>query len=94
MRDRLIGEHLGLAPADFAAHFAASGSLITSIEALRGPGRSLVPYAIPDLSGLAGWLAENEILDPNGPDAIFESPARRGLFKGWERLKDRVRHPA
>ncbi|RWR11041.1 phospholipase D-like domain-containing protein [Paenirhodobacter populi] len=94
LRDRLIAEHLGIAPAAFAAHFARTGSLTASIEALRGAGRSLVPYRVPRLSGVSEWLADNEILDPNGPDEMFEHPARRGLFKGWDRLLNRLHHRA
>ena len=89
LRDDLLAEHLGVAPQAVMAKIAETGSLIAAVEALRGPGRSLVPYEIPELSGFAEWLAENEILDPNGPDEIFESTAKRGLFKGWERLRTR-----
>src|SRR5690606_35091002 len=89
LRDDLLAEHLGVAPEAVTAQIAGTGSLVAAVEALRGPGRSLVPYEIPELSGFAEWLAENEILDPNGPDEIFESTAKRGLFKGWERLRTR-----
>jgi len=89
LRDDLLAEHLGVAPEAVTAQIEETGSLIAAVEALRGPGRSLVPYEIPELSGFAEWLAENEILDPNGPDEIFESTTKRGLFKGWERLRTR-----
>jgi phosphatidylserine/phosphatidylglycerophosphate/cardiolipin synthase-like enzyme len=91
VRDSLLAEHLGVTPAAVAAMFGETGSLIRTIEALRGAGRSLVPYELPRTTRVVAWLAENEILDPNGPDEIFESPARRGLFKGWDRLRDRLR---
>lgn len=87
LRNDLLAEHLGTDPEHVAEVFARCGSLIGTIEALRGTGRSLVPYELPELSGFAEWLAENEILDPNGPDEIFEAPANRGLFRGWERFK-------
>ena len=93
LRNDLLAEHLGVTPAEVAASLEATGSLIATVEALRGPGRSLVPYEIPDLSAIGAWLAENEILDPNGPDEMFESPSKRGIFKGWERLKSRFRRP-
>lgn len=83
LRNDLLAEHLGTTAEEIAARLEETGSLIATIEALRGEGRSLVPYEIPELSGLEEWLADNEILDPNGPDEIFEAPARRGLFKGW-----------
>lgn len=90
LRADLLAEHLGVAPGTVARTLARTGSLIATVEALRGPGRSLVPYQVPALSGLAEWLADNEILDPDGPDEIFESTARRGLFRGWGRLKGRL----
>src|SRR5205809_466875 len=59
----------------------ASGSLIAMIEALRGPGRSLRPYEIPNLRAVETWLADNEVLDPEGPQEMFESFTRRGLLR-------------
>ncbi|RMC37324.1 phospholipase D-like domain-containing protein [Paracoccus alkanivorans] len=83
VRNDLLAEHLGTTQEEVAARLEETGSLIATIEALRGGGRTLVPYEIPELSGIEEWLADNEILDPNGPDEIFETPARRGLFKEW-----------
>ncbi len=91
LRDGLLAEHLSVERAEIAARLAETGSLIAVIEALRVSGRTLVPYATPELSGLEEWVADNEILDPSGPEEIFESPARRGLFKGWDRLRNRFR---
>ncbi|MFT3690348.1 phospholipase D-like domain-containing protein [Paenirhodobacter sp.] len=90
LRDDLLAEHLGVDPQEVAQTLARTGSLIATVEALRGPGRGLVPYELPELSEFEEWLAENEILDPNGPEDMFESPAKRGLFKGWARLKARL----
>ncbi|MCL4065834.1 phospholipase D-like domain-containing protein [Pseudomonas sp. GX19020] len=92
LRDDLLAEHLGVEPQDIAAAIQETGSLISAINALRGTGRSLVPYEIPELSGFEEWLAENEILDPNGPEEMFEGTTKRGIFKGWERLRNRFRH--
>lgn len=89
LRDDLLAEHLGTTPDRVAARVHDTGSLIATIEALRGAGRSLVPYELPELSAIEEWLADNEILDPNGPEEIFESTAKRGLFKGWEKLAGR-----
>ncbi|RVT40177.1 phospholipase D-like domain-containing protein [Sphingobium algorifonticola] len=91
IRDDLIAEHLGVDPAKVTQGYADSGSMITTIEKLRGPGRSLVPYEIPDLSDIEKWLADNEVLDPEGPEAIFEGFAKegkvkRGLFRGWHKI--------
>jgi len=66
LRDALVAEHLDVAPrAVEAAIVAANGSLIGAIEALRGPGRSLVPFEPPDFGTLADEvLRESELLDP------------------------------
>lgn len=86
IRDGLIAEHLGLPVADVAAEIDSQGSLIGTIEALRGGGRSLRPYEIPDLNAVETWLADNEVLDPESPSELFEITAKRGLFR-------RLRHP-
>ncbi len=81
IRDGLIAEHLGVEPAAVTARIAETGSLIAAIEALRGDGRSLVPYELPDLNAVQTWLADNEVLDPEGPGEMFEALSKRGLFK-------------
>jgi hypothetical protein len=81
IRDGLIAEHLGVDRADVCRRIEASGSLIDTIEALRGPGRSLRPYEIPDLKAVEKWLADHEVLDPEGPEEMFESFTRRGLLR-------------
>lgn len=83
VRNALLAEHLGATPEAVAATLAETGSLIETIEALRGDGRRLIPYERPVLSGLEEWLADNEILDPDGPEEMFELTNRRGLFRGW-----------
>jgi len=37
---------------------------------------------VSDLSDAEEWLADNEVLDPEGPDEMFESLTKRGLFRG------------
>ncbi|MDX5402649.1 MAG: phospholipase D-like domain-containing protein [Rhodobacterales bacterium] len=91
LRNDLVAEHLGVTPEDVAAHVTGSGSLIDAIETLRGEGRSLKPYAFPDTSDTADWVAETELLDPNGPDEMFEPVSKRGLFKGWGKLLRKAR---
>lgn len=83
IRDGLIAEHLGLPTEQVTAAIARAGSLIAAIEALREPAARLRPYAVPELSSLAAWLAESEVLDPEGPDEMFEPLSkRRGLLRG------------
>lgn len=91
LRDDLLAEHLGVSAAEVRATLDDTGSLLQTVEALRSTGRTLVPYKIPELSEFEEWLADNEILDPNGPEDIFESPTQRGLFKGWQGIRNRLR---
>lgn len=91
IRDDLLAEHLDTTPEDIADRYAACGSMIKVIEDLRGQGRTLVPYHLPDLSPTEKWLADNEILDPDGPEAIFEPLSRRGLFRNWHFPKKLMR---
>ncbi|WP_308814263.1 phospholipase D-like domain-containing protein [Sphingomonas sp. GV3] len=82
VRDDLIAEHLDVAPERVSAVLAETGSLIETIERLRGPGRTLRPYQVPDLPKVEKWLADNEVLDPEGPAEMFEPLFKRGLFRG------------
>lgn len=81
IRNGLLAEHLGVAVDRVAAVHRESGSLIAAIERLRGHGRSLRPYEVPDLGKTEEWLADNEVLDPEGPEEMFEPFAKRGLFR-------------
>lgn len=83
VRTSLIAEHLGLAPERVAKSFAETGSLIETIETLRGEGHSLVPLALEDPDAVEEFIAENELLDPERPEEMFEAPAKRGLFRRW-----------
>lgn len=80
IRDSLLAEHLDTDCETIEATLAATGSLIATIERLRGDGRSLRPYVEPDLGAVQAWLADNKILDPEGPGEMFEAvSARRSL---------------
>ncbi len=89
LRNSLIAEHLGAEPDDVAAAIAASGSIIDTIERMRGESaqagrKTLRPYQIPNLSEVESWLADNEVLDPEGPSEEFEVMGRPTLFRtGW-----------
>jgi len=82
VRDDLIAEHLGVPAERVTQVFAETGSLIATIERLRSHGRSLRPYTVPDLDAVETWLADNEVLDPEGPAEMFEPTTHRGLFRG------------
>jgi phosphatidylserine/phosphatidylglycerophosphate/cardiolipin synthase-like enzyme len=81
LRSQLLGEHLGIAPAEIDRVLAETGSLIETVERLRGSGKTLEPYEAPDLGAVTRWLADNEVLDPEDPVEMFEPLSRRGLFR-------------
>lgn len=93
LRNDLIAEHLDTEAETVAALLEESGSLIATIDTLRNraTGRTLIPFEMPELNGVEEWLADNEILDPEGGDAIFEPLGKRSLFKGWRGLRRRRR---
>lgn len=81
IRDGLIAEHLGVPLDHITAEINRRGSIIATIEALRGHGRSLRPYAIPELKAVEKWLADNEVLDPESPSEMFEATGNRRLLR-------------
>ncbi|MEH6772430.1 MAG: phospholipase D-like domain-containing protein [Cereibacter changlensis] len=85
LRTMLLAEHLGVEPAAFEAAVARKGgSLIGGIEALRGPGRSLVPFVPPELNGLQETvLADNDLLDPERPSHMWGRRIRRKAARQW-----------
>jgi len=79
LRHDLVAEHLDVEPEDVeTAVDRANGSLIGAIEALRGSGKTLIPFSPPDLDMVEREvLGENDLLDP-------ERPARRWRpFQLW-----------
>lgn len=96
IRNDLIAEHLGSDAATVGRLLAQTGSLIETIEQLRFTGRknakdrrrTLHPYEVPNLSEVEKWLADNEVLDPEGPEEMFESLTERGLFRKLRRPRD------
>ncbi len=89
IRDDLIAEHLGIDPATVTAAIAEHG-LIGAIERLRGTGKTLIPYEVPDLSAVETWLADHKVLDPEGPEEMFEALSeRRSLLSRLKRIRHR-----
>ncbi len=81
IRDDLIAEHLDL-PVERVSAVIAERGLIAGIEELRDKlGRTLRPYVTPNLNDVQAWLAENEVLDPEGPEEMFEPVTDRSLFR-------------
>ena len=91
LRESLIAEHLDVDPAEVGSRFDATGSLIATIEALRGSGRSLELLDLTKPGPFDEFIAENELLDPTSPDDMFESLTERGLRKSWHRGRDWMR---
>ena len=91
LREALIAEHLDVEPAEVAQRFETSGSLIETIEGLRNGGRSLEWLDLVPPGPMDEFIAENELLDPTSPDAMFEGLAERGLRKSWHRGRDWMR---
>jgi len=96
IRDGLVAEHLGISRAVVSAKLAQTESLIETITALQTPGRSLRNYDLPDLSSLGEWLADTKLLDPEGPDEMFEpiSQRRSLMFHLRHRHGSLLRRPA
>ncbi|HSX57232.1 MAG TPA: phospholipase D-like domain-containing protein [Sphingomonas sp.] len=80
IRNGLLAEHLGLDTLTIARRLIETGSLIATIEQLRGTGRRLRDYVVPDLDATEAWLAENQILD-SGDETVFEAMSRGGLLR-------------
>jgi phosphatidylserine/phosphatidylglycerophosphate/cardiolipin synthase-like enzyme/uncharacterized membrane protein YdjX (TVP38/TMEM64 family) len=68
LRNRLLGEHLGVAPSSVEAAIARAGGLHAAIDALRRPGeRGLVPIE-PELDpALDAIVPDHGVLDPETP---------------------------
>lgn len=81
LRNSLLAEHLGVQSEAVATTIDGIGSLIAAIEGLRTAGRSLRPYEMPELEDLEKWLADHQVLDPEGDD-VFEAMTKGGLLRG------------
>ncbi len=79
-RTDLLAEHLGKTPEEVAKCFDEKRSLIACIEALRGSGRTLLPFEPKKPPKIERKLARSEVLDPEGPGELFERRVRPGLL--------------
>jgi phosphatidylserine/phosphatidylglycerophosphate/cardiolipin synthase-like enzyme len=87
IRDDLIAEHLDVDIAAISEGITAEG-MIATIERHRGAGKTLIPYEIPDLTEVEKWLADHEVLDPEGPDEMFEAMVNgKGLLRRLRRRR-------
>lgn len=85
LRENLLAEHLNVRPEQIAERYEQCGSLLQVIEEFRGPGRSLEWLDLSKPSELDQYIAENELLDPTSPDAMFEAPGQTGMKAYFKR---------
>lgn len=67
LRARLLGEHLAVSPEEVEEKFSETGSLIATIEALRGGPRTLVELERRIPEWLDILVPSREVIDPSGP---------------------------
>lgn len=78
VRDDLLAEHLGTDASVVRDAVRAQGSVIAGIESLiTNDVKSLVPYRPRELNAVESQLAENDLLDPEGPPSLL----RRGVAR-------------
>ena len=77
----LLAEHLGVTAGKVESSLADSGSLIRTVEELRGEGRTLMPLEIKEPNAVESAIAEREALDPEAAGEYFEPSAHRGLIR-------------
>ncbi|WP_330179806.1 phospholipase D-like domain-containing protein [Nocardia sp. NBC_01503] len=85
MRRSLICEHLDADPAKFDATLAETSSLLRTVEALRGGGRTLMRFEPETVENEDSPLAENELMDPERtPPSLWDTllPSRN-LRRLW-----------
>jgi phosphatidylserine/phosphatidylglycerophosphate/cardiolipin synthase-like enzyme len=90
LRTRLMAEHLGVGEAEVEKSFRQTGSLVKTIEALKGRGKTVRLLRFKKPKGAAKYIADAELLDPESPDMGFEQMTRRTLFS---RLRSAARRP-
>lgn len=86
IRNDLLAEHLAASLDEVEAALADTGSMIATIEQLRGAGKTLVPFEPSELNKVEKVLADNELLDPENAGGFFEPLSKRGLFRGRKAL--------
>ena len=83
LRHRLLSEHLGCTEQQYAEAEVQAASMVDAIEALRGEGKTLDLLDMESLGATQEFIAANELLDPERPDAMLDPIAKRGLAKSW-----------
>lgn len=81
LRARLLAEHCGLNPALVEARLARGSTMADIAADLQDDGPRLKRLFLPDLGPMEEFIADNELLDPEDPQGVFEPITRRGLFR-------------
>lgn len=81
IRCDLMGEHLGIEPAEVQRTLRETGSLIQTVEQLRGQGRTLRPFIPPEPNAIECEIAESEALDPESAEPMTKRRLLRRLPK-------------
>ncbi|MGH7231382.1 MAG: VTT domain-containing protein [Nitrospiraceae bacterium] len=93
VRNRLLGEHLGVTPETVAERFRNAPSAIAAVESLRGDQRTLKPFTRDLSPGVDSWLPDSDLIDPDrplDPDVVVDrfvppqqrQPAGRRILTG------------
>ena len=90
LRTRLLAEHLGVREETVDRKLEETGSLLATIEALKGRGKTLRLLKFEKPSEAGKFIADAELLDPKSPDVMFEDMTSRSLFSSFGGLRDRV----
>ncbi len=92
LRAALLAEHCGLNPALVEARLARGMSMADLVAERREGSPFLTALSLPALGPLEEFIADNELLDPEDPEAMFEVPARRNLFRKPRLLRPPAAH--
>ncbi|WP_339389629.1 VTT domain-containing protein [Nitrosovibrio sp. Nv4] len=66
-RNRLLEEHLGMEASRIEERLAQEGSLIRTIESLRGSGRTVRPLTFRVTPEMDAWVPDDDFVDPGQP---------------------------
>ncbi len=81
LRHGLIGEHIGMTADVVATRLAGGETMQALIESVPQSGKSLKRLVLPELGDVETALAQNQILDPERPEDMFEPFSSPGLFR-------------
>lgn len=88
IRWSLLAEHCGVAEGDMPSLLARHGSMAAMIEHVDTDSpRRLQRYHPPELNTVQENVGSSQILDPEGPDDMFEPFAKGGIFRKGSRLQ-------